>query len=121
MRKYSAAGKALSRNLHRLRNAPPGYKAALTTQFVSDRCLSIMKRKLRIYQEDAKTRHTAHWDWDYLTWEQIEQQLKAAAVGEVKEIRGNGKTRKIRRSTYGIGFGIGLLIVAALVLVAIIR
>jgi hypothetical protein len=80
-----------------------------------------MKRKLRIYQEDAKTRHTAHWDWDYLTWEEIEQRLKAAGVGEVKEIRGNGKTRKIRRSTYAIGFGIGLLIVAALVLVAIIR
>jgi hypothetical protein len=80
-----------------------------------------MKRKLRIYQEDAKTRHTAHWDWDYFTWGEIEQQLKEAGVGEVKEISGNGKTRKIRRSTYGIGFGIASLIVAAVVLVAIIR
>jgi uncharacterized membrane protein YukC len=80
-----------------------------------------MKRKLRIYQEDVKTRHTAHWDWDYFTWEEIEQQLKEAGVGEIKEIRKNGKTRKIRRSTYGIGFGVGLLIAAVLVLVAIIR
>ena len=80
-----------------------------------------MKRKLRIYQEGVKTRHTAHWDWDYFTWEEIEQQLKEAGVGEVKEIGVNGKTRKIRRSTYGIGFGIGLLIAVALVLVAIFR
>ena len=80
-----------------------------------------MKRKLRIYQEDAKTRHTAHWDWDYFTWEEIEQQLNEAGFGEVKEIRSNGKTRKIRWSTYGIGFGVGLLIAAALVLVTIIR
>ena len=80
-----------------------------------------MKRKLRIYQEDVKTRHTAHWDWDYFTWEEIEQQLIEAGVGEVKKIRGNAKTRKIRWSTYGIGFGVGLLIAAALVLLAIIR
>ena len=80
-----------------------------------------MKRKLRIYQEDVKTRQTAHWDWDYFTWEEIEQQLNEAGVGEVKEIRSNGKTRKIRWSTYAIGFGVGLLIVAALVLVTIIR
>jgi hypothetical protein len=80
-----------------------------------------MKRKLRIYQEDVKTRHTAHWDWDYFTWEEIEQQLNETGVGEVKEIRGDGKTRKIRRSTYGIGFGVALLIAAALLLVAIIR
>ena len=80
-----------------------------------------MKGKLRIYQEDVKTRHTAHWDWDYFTWEEIEQQLNEAGVGEVKEIRTNAKTRKIRWSTYGIGFGVGLLIAAALVLVTIIR
>ena len=80
-----------------------------------------MKKKPRVIQEEVKTKHTAHWDWDYLTWEEIEQQLKQAGVGQVAEMRGNGKTRKIRRSTYAIGFGIGLLIVAALVLVAIIR
>jgi hypothetical protein len=83
--------------------------------------LSIMQRKMRIYQEEVKTRHTAHWDWDHLTWEEIEHRLKEAGVGEDKEITDNGKARKIRRSTYGIWFGFGLLIVATLVLVVIIR
>lgn len=80
-----------------------------------------MKRKLRIYQEDVKTRHTAHWDWDYFTWQEIEQRLKKAGVGETKEIRAVGKPREIRRSVCGIGFGLGLLIAAALVFVVIIR
>ena len=80
-----------------------------------------MKRKLRIYQEDVKTRHTSHWDWDYFTWEEIEQRLKEAGVAEAKQIRDNGKPREIRRPTCGIGLGLGLLIAAALVFVAFIR
>jgi len=81
----------------------------------------MMKRKLRIYQEDVKTRHTAHWDWDYFTWKEIEQRLKKAGVAEAKEFGANGKPREIRRSMCGIGFGLVLLIAAALVLVTIIR
>jgi uncharacterized membrane protein YukC len=80
-----------------------------------------MKKKPRVYQENVKTRHTAHWDWDYLTWEQIEQRLKEAGVDEDKQIKQNGKLQKDRHSTYGIWIGLGLLIIAALVLAVIFR
>ena len=29
--------------------------------------------KPRIYQEDAKTRQTSHWDWDYLPFKTLER------------------------------------------------
>ena len=29
-------------------------------------------KKVRIYKEQAKDRHTTHWDMDYLTWEEVE-------------------------------------------------
>jgi hypothetical protein len=29
--------------------------------------------KPRVYQEDAKTRQTSHWDWDYLPLETLER------------------------------------------------
>ena len=41
-----------------------------------------MKKKPRVIQEDVKAKHTAHWDWDYLTWEEIEQRLSEAGIGE---------------------------------------
>ena len=30
-------------------------------------------RKHRVYQEEAKTRQTSHWDWDYLPLETLER------------------------------------------------
>jgi hypothetical protein len=30
-------------------------------------------KRFKIYQEDAKLRQTSHWDWDYLSSEQLEQ------------------------------------------------
>lgn len=30
------------------------------------------KRKFKVYQEEAKTRQTSHWDWDYMSTEEIE-------------------------------------------------
>ncbi len=83
--------------------------------------LSIMKKKPRIFQEDVKTRHTAHWNWDYLTWEEIEQRLKEAGVEEDKKTTQNGKPPKKRRSTYGIWIGLGFLAVTALVVLVIFR
>jgi len=45
-----------------------------------------MKKKPHVIQEDVKTRHTAHWDWDYLTWDEIEYYLKETGVGEDQKI-----------------------------------
>ena len=80
-----------------------------------------MKKKLRVYQEDVKTRHTAHWDWDYLTWEEIEQRLKEAGVEENQPISPNRMSRKKKWSRYHIGIGLGLLVVALMVLVVLIH
>jgi uncharacterized membrane protein YukC len=80
-----------------------------------------MKKKLRVYQEDVKTRHTAHWDWDYLTWEEIEQRLKEAGVEEDQPISNNRMSRKKQWSRHYIWIGVGLLIVAVMVIVALIH
>mgnify|MGYP000417493669 CR=1 FL=1 len=56
--------------------------------------MTIMKKKLRVYQEQTKTRHTAHWDWDYLTWKEIEQRLSEAGIREDKQSVKNKKSYK---------------------------
>jgi hypothetical protein len=79
-----------------------------------------MKKKLRVYQEEAKTRHTAHWDWDYLTWQEIEQRLKQAGVAEAPQVAQNRQPHIKRWSRLGIWIGLGLLVVVALLLVVMI-
>ncbi len=45
--------------------------------------------KFKIYQDEVKERHTSHWDWDYLSTEEIEalmdeqRQREAAARAAV--------------------------------------
>jgi hypothetical protein len=31
-----------------------------------------MVQKKKIFEENVKTQHTTHWDWDYLSWEELE-------------------------------------------------
>lgn len=78
-----------------------------------------MKKK-RVYKEDVKTRHTAHWDWDYLTWEEIDHRLKETGIGEDNRISPSAKTKK-RRSIFCILIGLALLIVTVLSIVIIFR
>ena len=77
-----------------------------------------MKNKPHVIQEDVKTRHTAHWDWDYLPWKEIEQQLSEAGISEEKQIVKNEKLYKKRKLIYAVGIGSGLLMVALLVWMA---
>ena len=51
-----------------------------------------MKKKPHVILEDVKTKHTAHWDWDYLTWKEIEQRLSEAGNAEVKQTVNNEKS-----------------------------
>jgi hypothetical protein len=76
-----------------------------------------MKKKKRIFQENIKTQHTDHWNWDYFTAEEIEERLKEAGVGPYKKAANGVK----RRSAYSIWIGLGLLILAAVVLVVILN
>lgn len=32
-------------------------------------------KKFKIYHDEVKDRHTSHWDWDYLSTEEIEALL----------------------------------------------
>ena len=81
--------------------------------------MSREQKKLRVYKEDAKTRHTAHWDWDYLPWEEIERRLREGGVKEEGGVGQNGKyLGKGRRRTV-IWIALGLLILAGLLLIVI--
>jgi hypothetical protein len=79
-----------------------------------------MKKKLRVYQEDIKAQHTAHWDWDYLTWEEIDQRLKAAGVGQDEQMPPPKAPRKRPGLKRGIWIGIGMLVMAVLILAFIV-
>jgi hypothetical protein len=79
-----------------------------------------MKKKKRIFQENIKIQHTAHWNWDYFTAEEIEQRLKEAGVGPYKKASAGVKNLGTRRSAYGIWIGICLLILATVLLVVIL-
>ena len=79
-----------------------------------------MKKKPHVIQEDVKTKHTAHWDWDYLTWKEIEQRLNETGIGEDKETVKNEKSKKKQQFMYAVGIGLGLIIAALLVWVAIV-
>ncbi len=36
----------------------------------------VNRKKLKIYQEEVKSRHTSHWDWDYLPTQELEAAVK---------------------------------------------
>ena len=77
-----------------------------------------MKKKPRVIQEDVKAKHTAHWDWDYLTWEEIEQRLSEAGIGEDQQTVTTEKSTTQRKLVYAVWVGSGLLIGGLLVWVA---
>lgn len=43
---------------------------------------STAKERFAVYQEQVKTAHTTHWDWDYLRREDIERLLRERAHQE---------------------------------------
>ena len=82
--------------------------------------MSREQKKLRVYKEDAKTRHTAHWDWDYLPWKEIERRLKEAGVRKDERVVRNGKHLGQGRRHYVIWIAFGLLILVGLLLAVMV-
>jgi len=82
--------------------------------------MSREKKNLRVYKEDVKTRHTAHWDWDYLPWKEVERRLQEADIKVEGNVAQNGKYlgEGHRRAVIWIAFG--LLILAGLLLAVIV-
>ncbi len=69
-------------------------------------------RKRRVYQEEAKTRQTSHWDWDYLPHETLVRLARNDRAVQGHEQRTRAPNRK-----QGLGFiciGAGVLIMTAL-------
>jgi hypothetical protein len=72
--------------------------------------------KNRIHQEDAKTRQTSHWDWDYLPLAELErlgrrqQALQAAREGEKR-------ASDVRRILAWICLAAGVALLAALAVI----
>lgn len=38
---------------------------------------STRKRALKVYEEIVKSRHTSHWDWDYLSLHELDRLTSA--------------------------------------------
>ena len=64
-------------------------------------------KKLKIYQEEAKLRQTAHWDLDYMTSAELDAWMSTAN----KQNRNAGQTQDaIRRSTRNVLWHLGLAV-----------
>lgn len=58
-------------------------------------------KKFKIYQEEVKERHTSHWDWDYLSTEEIEalmdeQRQREAATRAAAQTGQSGLITRLR-------------------------
>lgn len=74
--------------------------------------------KMKIYQEEAKTRQTSHWDCDYMTTEQIDALMNAKQSTDSKRAKVQPDTakRKIRLNRTLIGLiGIALTLLVSVV------
>jgi hypothetical protein len=63
----------------------------------------------RVYEEEAKTRRTTHWDWDYLSSEEIDALAEDAGGGGD---RGTGRGAFRRFAAWG-AVAVGILAVIA--------
>jgi hypothetical protein len=70
------------------------------------------RKKMRIYKEQAKDRHTTHWDMDYLSQKEVEVLYASAADA--------GKAHRIKRWYRVIFAVVCLLLLCATVLFLLI-
>ncbi len=68
-------------------------------------------KKRRVYQEEAKTRQTSHWDWDYLPLSELER-LVGQGKSTTTAPSDSGRSRRIKTALACIAAGI--LLMAAL-------
>ena len=72
-------------------------------------------RKRRVYQEEAKTRQTSHWDWDYLPLETLERLARDMPAQSQDAPRSSAPLVRQKLALFCIAAGI-LTIVGLLVL-----
>lgn len=76
------------------------------------------KKKLKVYQEEAKLRQTTHWDLDYMTTAEIDALYRYAAAQRAGEKTDKQRTN-VRRQGKGRYKKIGLAF-AALTLAGVV-
>lgn len=75
-------------------------------------------KRLKIFQEDAKLRQTSHWDWDYLSREQLERLAEVNARQTYAKPDGatplpaRGRIRIVSATLVAVGLIVGSLLVA---------
>jgi hypothetical protein len=48
------------------------------------------KRKLKVYVEKVKSSHTSHWDWDYLSRDELDRITSEDPTGAISRPSGVG-------------------------------
>ena len=69
-------------------------------------------KKRRVYQEEAKTRQTSHWDWDYLPLSTLERLASREKPSPTDAPSDAGRGRRIKMALACIAAG--TLLMAAL-------
>lgn len=69
-------------------------------------------KKRRVYQEEAKTRQTSHWDWDYLPLSTLEDIVRREQASPQRAASGPERSRRIKTALACIVAG--TLLMAAL-------
>lgn len=82
--------------------------------------MATQKKQWKIYQEEAKTRQTSHWDWDYMSREELEAAMKERRQRDQTQAghsSGSEPAEKAGRSTrVSLVLVISLLIAAGILL-----
>lgn len=76
--------------------------------------MSKQKRKMKIYQEEAKTRLTSHWDLDYMSTQELDALLKAGPEqGQVSPANQAGIGERSRLPQIFLGLILAAFLAAA--------
>ena len=68
------------------------------------------RKKRRVYQEEAKTRQTSHWDWDYLPLADIERLARKGNSASTEAPQASYRGGRIRAALACIVAGVILMV-----------
>ena len=72
------------------------------------------RKKWKIYQEDAKTQQTSHWDWDYMSAKEMDALMRAAQHKDQQVAEEQAKTnRKQKARLFKIIVGVGVIVLVS--------
>jgi hypothetical protein len=78
-----------------------------------------MNQKKKIFEEHIKTRHTTHWDWDYLPLRELEA-LAGKHLNEVQEKKGHRFEAHPKTSSKQALWGVFLIVLSLGIMVMVL-